>query len=115
GCTKDEFTKSNDSPETEEEKVVMEEENEVFSLKKAKTIEFSRDGQEFRIIPVFKPILDYIQKLEENPEEDYKDLFNSLVFEPFRKEAFGENGGLRLKDHPNFQAPLNVERLKEYI
>lgn len=115
GCTKDEFTKSNDFPKTEEKKGVMDEKKEDFSPKNAKHIEFSINNQEFQIIPVFKPILEYIQKVEEHPEVDKKDLFISLVVEPFRKEAFGENGGMRLKDHPNFQAPLNVERLKEYI
>nr|WP_259547043.1 DUF2268 domain-containing protein [Heyndrickxia oleronia] len=86
-----------------------------YSIKNAKQIQFKVGEQDFKIVPIFDSLLEYIQKVKENPKEDYKDLYLSTVIEPFRIEAFGENGGKWLKDKINFAAPINIERLNESI
>lgn len=86
-----------------------------YSIKNATPINFKVGEQEFHIVPVFNPMLEYIQKVEENSEEKHKELYLSTVVEPFRKNVFGENGGLWLKDRYSFAAPINIERLNESI
>lgn len=91
------------------------ESNQAYKITNAAPIHFQVGAQEFEIVPVFTPIIDYIQKMRETPDADHKELYVSTVVEPFRKEAFGEDGALLLKDKYNFAAPTNIERLNESI
>jgi uncharacterized protein YjaZ len=91
------------------------EEPDSFSIKNATPVQFKVGEQEFEIVPVFEPILEYIERVKETPEPNHKELFISTVVEPFRKKAFGENGGLGLEEKYNFAAPLNIEKLNESI
>ncbi len=86
-----------------------------YTIQNAKPNHFTVGEQKFQIVPILEPYMDYIEKLEAKPEANHKELYISTVIEPFRKLAFGENEGLRLKDHYSFATPFNVERLKESV
>ncbi|WP_433747731.1 DUF2268 domain-containing protein [Falsibacillus pallidus] len=86
-------------------------------IQNAAPVQFKVGEQEFKIVPVFGPILEYIKKAKKKKSKDpnYKELYISTVVEPFRKEAFGGDKGLALKDKYSFAAPINIDRLYESI
>ncbi|RDI38043.1 DUF2268 domain-containing protein [Falsibacillus pallidus] len=90
-------------------------EPEMKPIQNAVPVQFKVGEQEFKIVPVFEPILEYIKKVKQSQDPNYKELYISTVVEPFRKEGFGENRGLALKDKYSFAAPINIDRLYESI
>ncbi|OCA81686.1 hypothetical protein A8F94_22785 [Bacillus sp. FJAT-27225] len=115
GCVKDRASTTITPPKKEISTSRNVDNTEGYTIKNAFPTQFNIGEQEFEIVPVFNPLLDYIGKVKEDSNANHKDLYISTVVEPFRKEAFGENGGLGLKDKYNFAAPLNVNRLNESI
>jgi uncharacterized protein YjaZ len=89
------------------------EETDGYSIQNATPDQFKVGEQEFEIVPVFEPHLEYIQKVRETQESNHKELFISTVIQPFRKETLGENRGLWLNDY--LTAPINIEKLNESI
>jgi uncharacterized protein YjaZ len=89
------------------------EESEGYSIQHATPDQFKVGEQEFEIVPVFEPHLEYVQRVKENQESNHKELYISTVIEPFRKETFGKNRGLWLNDY--LTAPINIEKLNESI
>ncbi|MBR7554514.1 DUF2268 domain-containing putative Zn-dependent protease [Allobacillus sp. GCM10007491] len=113
GCSETETHGPNNSKKISESLNKNTTENE-YSINYSGPISFEVNEQEFQIIPVLNPILEYIQEVEKS-DEDYKGLFRSMVVEPFREEAFGKDGGLWLRDRYSFEAPRNSEQLQESI
>jgi uncharacterized protein YjaZ len=112
GCVEEKATDT--IKHTKTENVSKESDNiKGYEIKNATPIQFKVADQEFEIVPVFEPILEYVQKVRENQEANHSELFISTVVEPFRKEAYGENSGLWLKDM--LTAAINIEKLNESI
>ncbi|WP_053367890.1 DUF2268 domain-containing protein [Bacillus sp. FJAT-27245] len=114
GCVEERTSTQEKTPKKEVSPEQVEQ-NQSYVIKNAAPLQFKVGEQEFDLVPVFNPILEYIQKMNDNSDADHKELYISTVVEPFRKEAFGEDGGLWLKDKYNFAAPINIKRLNESI
>jgi len=113
GCMKEKTIEPNEKSNYE----IFEENGDIkvgLQIRNARTINFNVEEQEFSIVPIFEPYLEYIQKVEDQSINSYRELFHQIVVEPFRKTAFGENGQW-VKDHNSFKAPINIERLEESI
>jgi uncharacterized protein YjaZ len=91
----------------------LKEEPEGYSIQNATPVQFKVAEQEFEIVPVFEPHLEYVKKVREDPDANHSELYISTVIEPFRKEAYGEDRGLWLKDM--LTGAINIEKLNESI
>jgi uncharacterized protein YjaZ len=92
---------------------IQKEESEGYSIQNAIPDQFKVGEQEFEIVPVFEQHLEYVKKVREDPDANHSELYISTVIEPFRKEAYGEDRGLWLKDM--LTAAINIEKLNESI
>jgi uncharacterized protein YjaZ len=114
GCVEEKATET--MKQTKTENVAKESDTtKDYEIKNATPVQFKVGEQEFEIIPFFEPILEYVDKVNESSEPNHKELYLSTVVEPFRKMAFGEDGGLGLENKFNFFAPLKMEKLNESV
>jgi uncharacterized protein YjaZ len=112
GCVEEKSTETIKQTKTENDS--KESDNiKGYEIKNATPVQFKVADQEFEIVPVFETHLKYIQKVKEDPEANHSELFISTVIEPFRKEAYGKDRGLWLKD--KLTGAINIEKLNESI
>ncbi|CAG9610518.1 IS1595 family transposase ISSpps1 [Pseudoneobacillus rhizosphaerae] len=112
GCVEEKSTETIKQTKTENDS--KESDNiKGYEIKNATLVQFKVAEQEFEIVPVFEPHLEYVQKLRENPDANHSELYISTVIEPFRKEAYSEDRGLWLKDM--LTGAINIEKLNESI
>jgi uncharacterized protein YjaZ len=112
GCVEEKSTETIKQTKTENDS--KESDNiKGYEIKNATPVQFKVAEQEFEIVPVFEPHLEYVQKVKENQDSNHKKLYISTVLEPFRKKTLGENKGLWLNDY--LTAPINIAKLNESI
>ncbi|ALX48455.1 DUF2268 domain-containing protein [Lentibacillus amyloliquefaciens] len=51
------------------------------------TYQFSHDGQDFKIIPFYDEVLEYIDSMEKNTELDNNEVYTKEVFDPFKETS----------------------------
>ncbi|MEH7385440.1 DUF2268 domain-containing putative Zn-dependent protease [Bacillus sp. JJ1521] len=73
-------------------------------------------NQEFRIIPFYSQILDYLESVSEIEEhEKMEEHYYQKVVEPFQLDTLGKGKGFWLKDHWAFATPKNIKTLEEFV
>ncbi|KMM38459.1 DUF2268 domain-containing protein [Guptibacillus hwajinpoensis] len=89
--------------------------NEEDKIPSQSTIEFEKNGQGFKVIPLYEEFLDYADEATEDSSKNNKGEFYSKVTQPFLNSASEENailsGGL---DYSQYFYPTgNAQALKE--
>ncbi|WP_142354040.1 DUF2268 domain-containing protein [Fredinandcohnia onubensis] len=73
-------------------------------------------NQEFRIIPFYSQILDYIESVSETEQhEKMEEHYYQKVVEPFQLDTLGKGEGYWLKDHWAFATPKDIKTLEEFV
>ncbi|MFS0824720.1 DUF2268 domain-containing protein [Bacillus sp. 1P02SD] len=73
-------------------------------------------NQEFRIIPFYSQILDYIESVSEiDQHEKMEEHYYQKVVEPFQLDTLGKGEGFWIKDHWAFATPKDIKTLEEFV
>ncbi|WP_142354015.1 DUF2268 domain-containing protein [Fredinandcohnia onubensis] len=73
-------------------------------------------NQEFRIIPFYSQILDYIESVSEiEQHEKMEEHYYQKVVEPFQLDTLGKGEGHWIKDHFAFATPKDIKTLEEFV
>ncbi|MFS0824707.1 DUF2268 domain-containing protein [Bacillus sp. 1P02SD] len=73
-------------------------------------------NQEFRIIPFYSQILDYIESVSEiEQHEKMEEHYYQKVVEPFQLDTLGKGEGYWIKDHFAFATPKDIKTLEEFV
>lgn len=73
-------------------------------------------NQEFKIIPFYTQVLDYIESVSEiEQHEKMEEHYYQKVVEPFQLDTLGKGEGFWIKDHWAFATPKNIKTLEEFV
>lgn len=73
-------------------------------------------NQEFKIIPFYTQVLDYIESVSEiEQHEKMEEHYYQKVVEPFQLDTLGKGEGYWIKDHYAFATPKNTKTLEEFV
>ncbi|RFB12671.1 hypothetical protein DZB84_18095 [Bacillus sp. HNG] len=73
-------------------------------------------NQEFKIIPFYSQILDYLESVSEiEQHEKMEEYYYQKVVEPFQLDTLGKGKGYWLKDNWAFATPKNIKTLEEFV
>lgn len=73
-------------------------------------------NQEFKIIPFYTQVLDYIESVSEiEQHEKMEEHYYQKVVEPFQLDTLGKGEGYWIKDHWAFATPKDIKTLEQFV
>ncbi len=87
--------------------------NEKDHIPSQQTIEFTHNGQTFKIIPLYEEVLEYANQVIENPSIDRKEVYTEKVIKAFQDIAEEHEVNIGTSYFNFFSPNTTIERLKE--